>query len=85
MFGDINYRGWRKNMKHYLKDTGNLKNSMCELGMEGSTWDINVLDKNVNAFKSCYFEGGLSGEGCVMRQIPVSPITIQDIGNFDYL
>lgn len=74
-----------QSMKHYLKDTGNLKNSMCELGMEGSTWDINVLDKNVNAFKSCYIEGGLSEEGCVMRQIPVLPITIQDIGKFDCL
>lgn len=74
-----------QNMKHYLKDTGNLKNSMCELGMEGSTWDINVLDKNANAFKSCYIEGGLSEEGCVMRQIAASPVTIQDIGNFDYL
>lgn len=53
--------------------------------MEGSTWDINALDKNANAFKSCYIEGGLSEEGCVMRQIKVLPVTVQDIGNFDYL
>ena len=72
-------------MRHYLQDTGNLKNSMCELGMEGSTWDINVLDKNANAVKSCYFDSGLSEKGSVMHQISVRPITVEDIGNFKYL
>lgn len=69
-------------MKNYLKDSGNLHNSMCELDDKQCTWNVNELDKN--AVKSFYFDS-ISTDNVIMRQISLNPITVKDLGKNDYL